>query len=598
MSASVLIPALACLTSSILATAIWSADRGDGVRRISTLLLGCSAFWAACDLLAASTGDPVAALTLLKLSAFGWAWLGPMALHLMIEVVGEPGDAQRRWLPRLYSVSFGFIVAACATPWIYPSVVETAWGWRAPLGAGHGIFWLFTGLTLGWGLYRGLRGYRRLGSERERAQASWIGAGLALTFAVAALSEAVLPYFGSPLAPSGPRLGPLCFAALGVVLAASTRRHAYTALAPSTWSAEIIDSMAEGLLMLRPDGRIRVANPAAGRLAGRSSRALVGLPLSDIVSTDPSELLDGNTELEAQLRPRDAEAFPVSLSSSTLRDAAGDVTGTLVLVRDQRDVAELREQLLRSGRLGAVGELAASISHEINNPASYVNANLVMLRQHWDGLHELVGALDTDDAPDESRRKILTEFEDIWNEGQELIDESLEGVTRTAAIVRRMQDFARGGETQPGLVDLNGAVESARLLAGPRLKHAANVEVDFGEIPPVPGSTREIQQVALSLLINAAETIGGGGTVRLSTRREGDRVRLSVADDGPGLDASTRDRIFDPACTTRNVGDGSGLGLALAQRIVAEHGGEISVDSRPDRGSTFHVRLPIGPASS
>jgi signal transduction histidine kinase len=130
-------------------------------------------------------------------------------------------------------------------------------------------------------------------------------------------------------------------------------------------------------------------------------------------------------------------------------------------------------------------------------------------------------------------------------------------------------------------------------MAAPHLKHVAEIEVDYGVLPPVLCSSQEIQQVALNLLINAADAISELGRIRVSTRREGDWVRFLVSDDGDGIDPDSLDRIFDPFYTTKGVGEGTGLGLSISYEIINRHGGEIVVDSALGKGTTFAVRLPI-----
>ena len=192
----VLMPLIACVTLSVLATAILLRDSTHGASRLSAALLSGTAFWAFCEVLWANTGDAAAALALVKLSALGWVAIGPLGLHLMIEVIGEPAETLRRKLPLLYAVSVLFLMVDWMTPWIHTAVVETPWGFGYELGPAYPLYWVFTVTALGWGLFLGARAYRRLPSPAERKQACWIGAGIMVPMVVASVTDGILPFLG------------------------------------------------------------------------------------------------------------------------------------------------------------------------------------------------------------------------------------------------------------------------------------------------------------------------------------------------------------------------------------------------------------------
>jgi signal transduction histidine kinase len=252
-----------------------------------------------------------------------------------------------------------------------------------------------------------------------------------------------------------------------------------------------------------------------------------------------------------------------------------------VVVRDLREVADLRHRLVTSARLAAVGELAAGIAHEINNPMAFVRANLSQLESRWkdvraelehagraDALHETLGDVD------------------------ELLADSLEGVDRAVEIVRNVKGFAHPGNGGREPVDLHRIVEDALRLISPQLRGRAEVEKDFQELPELLGVPQQLRQVFVNLLLNASQAISPGGRIQLATRSENGRAVVIVADDGPGIAPEIIDRIFDPFFTTKPVGEGTGLGLGIAYQIVRSHGGAIKVESPPGQGATFRVELP------
>lgn len=602
MSFYMLLPLVACVVSAMLATAILARDSTSGASRLSATVLYGGAFWAFCEVLWVNASDPTVALWLVKLSALGWVMLGPLALHLVIEVTGEPAHEIRRILPRLYLASAAFLLLDWTTDLVHEGVVETPWGFSYTLGPAYPAFWLFTVVTMVWGLALGARAYRRLPSRAERQQACWVGSGILAPLLIASVSDGVLPFLGVHTI----RLGTPTFIVLGATIAWSLHRYGYALLVPAAYAAEIVHTMHEGLVMLRLDGRIRTSNEAMARLAGCSRRALSGASFQDLFSCDLHKALETEGGLECEIRPLAGESFPVSISTSILRNRQGEAAGAAVVVRDERELVNLRKRLLLSGRMAAVGQLAAGIAHEINNPVAYVRANLVMLRQHWDAFRELASdalSLAGPSGPpgetkSDGRAKLAAGVDALYTEGQELIDESLEGVARTAAIVRGIREFSHAGSAVREPLDLNEIVGAAHRMAAPRLSAGIDVQLDYGDLPPFLGSAREVQQVVLNLLINAADALGESGLIRISTRKEGDFVRLAVSDDGSGIEQADIERIFDPFYTTKSVGEGTGLGLSISYEIVKRHGGEIAVDSTPGIGTIFRVRLPIERAAA
>jgi signal transduction histidine kinase len=235
-----------------------------------------------------------------------------------------------------------------------------------------------------------------------------------------------------------------------------------------------------------------------------------------------------------------------------------------------------------SARLAAVGELAAGIAHEINNPIAFVRSNLSQLASHWKTVRgELEGA-----GRDELHRELLAE-------GEELIEESVEGVDRAAEIVRGVKGFSHAGRSVREPTDLNQLLEDVLHMATAQLRGRATVERYYVELPPVNCVPQELKQVFLNLIVNAGQAIADGGLIRISTQARGGFVTVTVADDGCGIAPENLERVFDPFFTTKRVGEGTGLGLGIAYHIVRRHGGEIAVESELGRGSRFRVRLPV-----
>jgi len=356
-------------------------------------------------------------------------------------------------------------------------------------------------------------------------------------------------------------------------------RYGSSLLAPTSLAKEVLEALPESVAMLGLGGRIRSANTAMAKLLGRQPSELVGLDVAELFRGLDGRLKDGLKDLECEVF---GAAVPVSISSATLRDQQGASIGIVLVAQDLRELEALRGRLVVSGRLAAVGELAAGIAHEINNPLAFVRANLSLLRQHW----EAIGSeLEKVGISDPSR--------ELLEEGADMIDESLEGVDRASAIVRDVKGLAHAGRGQRTMADLNGLLDGVLRMAAPQLRSKASVEKNYGSLPLIACAPPELQQVFLNLVINAGQSIDTKGSIRVRTQLEPGAVATWIEDDGCGIAPELLDRIFDPFFTTKPVGEGSGLGLGIAHEIVRKHGGEISIESTSGAGTVFCVRLPV-----
>ncbi|MFO7608374.1 MAG: ATP-binding protein [Candidatus Krumholzibacteriia bacterium] len=263
-----------------------------------------------------------------------------------------------------------------------------------------------------------------------------------------------------------------------------------------------------------------------------------------------------------------------------------------------------RDQIVRSEKLASIGQLAAGVAHEINNPVGYVTSNLGTVRDYVRVMRDLLGMYaELADRPGDAalvaRIDALRTEEDlafILDDLEGLLAESVEGVARVADIVKNLKSFAREDSSRKVDLDLNEVVESMVRMTWNELKYRCTVERDYGELPPVPGHAGRLSQVVVNMLVNAAQAIPeSGGTVRVATGLTDGHAVVTIADDGCGMAAEVRDRIFDPFFTTKDVGHGTGLGLSISHSIVQEHGGRIEVASEPGRGTTFRILLPLEP---
>ncbi len=267
-----------------------------------------------------------------------------------------------------------------------------------------------------------------------------------------------------------------------------------------------------------------------------------------------------------------------------------------------RRLEEAHGQLLQSEKLASIGQLAAGVAHEINNPIGFVNSNLGTLAHYVDDMLRLIDAceearplLAADPAVcehiDRLRQEIDLEFlrEDVVT----LIAESIDGTTRVKQIVQDLRDFSRTGEVDWEWADLHAGLDSTLNVVKNEIKYKAELVREYGQLPRVECLPSQLNQVFMNLMVNAAQAIPEHGTITIRTGHVDDRVWISVTDTGCGIPPENLAKIFDPFFTTKPVGKGTGLGLSLSYGIVEKHGGRLEVSSKQGEGTTFTIWLPV-----
>lgn len=265
-------------------------------------------------------------------------------------------------------------------------------------------------------------------------------------------------------------------------------------------------------------------------------------------------------------------------------------------------LAGAQEQLLQSEKMASIGQLAAGVAHEINNPIGYVNSNLATLQEYLRNLLTLLHAYERV-LPPGSEAEAATEIADLrarfdldfmLRDLPELVAESREGIERVTKIVQDLKDFSHAGRGESWVMaDLHKGLDSTLNIVWNELKYKVRLEKHYGQLPLVECLPSELNQVFMNILVNAGQAIAERGHIEIATGHEGEDVWVSIRDDGEGIPDAVLPRIFDPFFTTKPVGRGSGLGLSISYGIVAKHHGRIEVDSAPGQGTTFRVVLPV-----
>lgn len=290
----------------------------------------------------------------------------------------------------------------------------------------------------------------------------------------------------------------------------------------------------------------------------------------------------------------------VSAAREQLSEANGRLEAALHQVESQRDA------IVQSEKMASIGQLAAGVAHEINNPIGYVSSNLATISEYVEFMRSLLaiyGRLTPLDATDPERATLLAELdatmqdedvEFILSDIDGVLKESMEGTTRVTEIVQNLKSFAREDSAQKRPHDLNDGVESMIRMVWNELKYSCTVAKELQPLPTVHCHAGQINQVIMNMLVNAAHAMGSrGGTITVRTEARETEVMFSISDTGCGMTPEVMTHIFDPFFTTKDVGKGTGLGLSISHGIIAEHGGRIEVESAESKGSTFRVFLPL-----
>lgn len=319
------------------------------------------------------------------------------------------------------------------------------------------------------------------------------------------------------------------------------------------------------------------------------------------------ELLEKNLELEKR-------TFELEKEKKRLKEAYVKLN-------------QMQSQLLQSEKLASLGQLAAGVAHELNNPISFVNSNLGTLSEYVKEIKKLLekyekmeriikvenpafrqaqgGELSrtTEGGEDKSKEKLSQEIDElkeqidldfVLGDFDKIISESQEGTQRVKSIVQNLRDFSHVDKGEFKFADINQGIESTLNIVWNELKYKAEVIKEYGDIPQIECLPQQLNQVFMNLLLNAAQAITTHGEIRIRTYQATNNVVVEISDTGIGIPKDNLPRIFEPFFTTKEVGKGTGLGLSVAYGIVQKHNGKIEVESEVNKRTTFRVILPYG----
>jgi PAS domain S-box-containing protein len=354
--------------------------------------------------------------------------------------------------------------------------------------------------------------------------------------------------------------------------ARTRRRPLHVQLGNEDVYEELVETMNEGVLTLDREGRITYANPRIAELLGVPQDRLQDQTLSRLLSPEQAsavEAAEPRGKYELELRPEGGTARAFLVSQSPLAGPDGGRIGTLMVLSDVSDVRDYQQRLIQSEKLITLGELLASVAHELNNPLCAIM-----------GYSQLLQGKGIDE------------------ETQRMLEKVAEAAARCNRIVRGLLSFARRKKPEKTYVGVNGILrEVVTMLAYDLTTHSIEVVWELDELLPMTmADFHQLQQVFLNIINNARQALYDarrGGRLTLRTMQKGGRIRIEIEDDGPGISDAIKPKIFDPFFTTKGPGKGTGLGLSISFGILKEHGGRIGARDAPGGGACFEIDLPI-----
>jgi PAS domain S-box-containing protein len=406
----------------------------------------------------------------------------------------------------------------------------------------------------------------------------------------------------------------------------------------------IFEKLQDMICISTPDDRILDANPVCVKTLGYDSK-------EDFLSIDNLQYLFHSIanmkkwkelmrklgsvkNFEATLVKKSGELIAAHVTSSRITNQSGKIIYTSVirditenikgqtnihkqnvdLIDSISNIKKTQPKLIQQEKLASIGQLAAGIAHELNNPIGFISSNFTSLKSYVNiikkyieqfeeiasSLHSKENSAVSEIAAHIDKYKKEQKLDYIFEDIGDLVSESMEGIHRITGIVRNLRNFSRiDVDSEIEQYDINGAIESTLIVAKNEIKYVADIKRDYSQIPPVHCIGGEINQVFLNIIVNAAQSIKSQtrsirGVIKIKTYNDKEFVYCEITDNGPGIPDKIVHRIFDPFFTTKEAGKGTGLGLNISYDIVVhKHNGDLLVKSKEGVGTKFIIKIPI-----
>lgn len=386
----------------------------------------------------------------------------------------------------------------------------------------------------------------------------------------------------------------------------------------------LVEAMSDWVWEADRDSVFTYSSPRVQALLGYSPDEVAGRTLFDLMPAEERsaseaalneilKLREPFSNIETRLLHKGGHVVVLETSAAPFNDASGAFRGYRGISRDiterlraEEEKAAIRERLVKADKMASIGRLAAGVAHEINTPAGYVNSNLKLLSAYFSDMTKLLRAYaelekaaeaEGSEAVRRTARKTKALRADpvadlAINEGQEVLNETRDGLDRIIAIVKGLRDFSHPDAGEMAACDINRCVDDAIRLVWHEVKHVCELRKGLGELSPVECRPHQITQVIVNILMNAAQSMERGGSIWIRTWQDRDRVCVTIRDNGSGMDREVKARAFEPFFTTKPAGKGTGLGLSIAYGIITGHNGTIRLESEEGKGTAFLITLP------
>ena len=389
--------------------------------------------------------------------------------------------------------------------------------------------------------------------------------------------------------------------------------------------SDMINQSPDAVVSVDAHGNLLSFNPAAEQVSGYTADELLGRSFEEVALLTPDSLARLNEEfarcLAGEERPpyevtwvhKDGSLRSIEVNGRLVR-SNGESAGVLATCRDvtarvetEDALRESQKQLMQSEKMAAIGQLAAGVAHEINNPVGFVMSNIGTLTTYVQTFKRVMGEYDrlataVSEGDEANQQQALGAIEQIrvredlpyvMDDVDKLLMESADGTERIRDIIQNLRSFARVDEGEIKEADINAGIETTLKIVWNELKYKCDMHRKLGDIPRLRCYPGRLNQVFMNLLVNAAQAIEEHGDITIETEVVDSAVVIRISDNGRGIAKDHLSRIFDPFVTTKAVGKGTGLGLSISHGIVHNHKGTIDVESEVGEGTTFTIRLPI-----
>jgi PAS domain S-box-containing protein len=582
--------------------------------RICAGLAACFAIWNFASAFFQATESKTIAMFWENISSFGWCSFASLALWLSL-VLTKKETILKKWY--LYPILFFFPAFFICQQWagtLTFDLVKNPYWWNEVWSASiwpwlfFAYIYSFTAIAL-YLAVTFLKKTRLISAQKKGAQLVIVVT--IITLILGTLSDVTLPLFKIHLIPP---VSPIFLLFLAGGMAYAIGKYQFLALTPAYAASDILSAMNDALILIGPDGKIIAANAATLKLLGYSREEIIGRPVEILLSSQEASFVEAH-QLQAYLseintftnysmffRAKDGTQIPVSISGSVLRDEEDNLIGIVGVARDQREIIrlhaneqayevekartealeerarELQEaydklrtiqaQLIQSGKMAAIGQLAGGVAHEINNPMGVI-----------------LGFA-------QSIAKRMPEDDPLYRPLKSIEREAI----RCKKLVGDLLTFSRAGKTQAEIININTVIDDTLSLIEAQAK-TKDIEIikEYGTgLPQTTANKNQLQQVIFNICINAIDAMPSGGRLTICTgNNDSNQLEITIRDTGHGMTEEVKRRLFEPFFTTKEAGKGTGLGLSLCYEIIRNHQGVIEAESELGKSSTFRIKLPI-----